>query len=472
MTLENIYRYPLNSIMFMISSFIAGLTFYGIGIVQEESSLISLTLASFLYMFLQVLVNDVFLYIFNHFKGNRYSFINQDSKLDYLAMLLSLPYGVSLYFLQSAIGFASTLFIGLPFIALTIILRLYNHSESLKEDLVRAGEIGHQLTSQLKVDEVLDLFIDKLSDLMQVDYAYILDVSTNENELVLIKRVENGKRMDNTLRSIQRNEGISGKVWHSGQAAFLNKKRSWGDAVKEYIPSDVESVLSVPIQRNQRTVAVLMVASKRKNAYKPHILPIVDLLCSHLAVAIQNARNYQTAIIKSEHCALTGLYNYRRFDELLHDKFDELMNGSVRQLSLILLDIDHFKNINDTYGHQSGNDILQDIARILSNVIGNEGVVARYGGEEFVILLDNISKNQTIELAEQIRRKIEDCVFKTLNDLSEVRQEIQVRITVSMGISTAPEDTDSALTLLRNADRALYVGAKRAGRNRVAQYMK
>ncbi|MDX1771864.1 MAG: GGDEF domain-containing protein, partial [Planococcaceae bacterium] len=226
------------------------------------------------------------------------------------------------------------------------------------------------------------------------------------------------------------------------------------------------------ISRNQKVEGILMIASRKKHAFELHQLQILNLLCSYFAVSLEKARFVQDAVSKSERCGLTKLYNYRYFDQELEKKMNDLLNGNLRQLSLMMMDIDHFKSINDTYGHQSGNDILYGLARLIEKEIGDKGIIARYGGEEFVVLLPNYSKQQSLKLAEDLRELIESTPFEIRTDLGEKRDLTKVQITTSIGVSTAPEDCDEAMALIRNADRALYIGAKRAGRNRVAEYIK
>ncbi|MDG5470970.1 sensor domain-containing diguanylate cyclase [Jeotgalibacillus sp. ET6] len=468
MTWNTSYRYALNSTMMLMISIIAGLTYYYYNFSVTEDSLWRITVGAGLYIVIHIVFNHFYLYFFSLIVKNGFPFFSRDTLFDYLATLLSMPYGLAFYFLLNEVGLAAVFYLGLPFLAVAIVLRLYNNSEQVNEDLGKAGKIGHQLAAQLEVNEVLDLFVKKLTELMPVDYAYILDVEEKEQKLKLLRRYENEKIEFNNLAPVLKGEGISGNVWVSEESVLYNKKIEWNEKVEGYMPRDTESILSVPIKRNNKTVAVLLVASKRKNAYRPHLVPIVDLLCSYFAVAIQNARNHQKTITRSERCALTGLYNYRYFDERLGLEFSQLDNGGLEELSLLLVDIDHFKKINDTYGHQSGNELLRALASTLYTLVGDKGVVARYGGEEFVVLLCDVSKEEALIIAENIRKTVEETVFQTSHELSDNREAIDVKMTVSIGVSTAPEDTDDAQNLMRNADRALYIGAKRAGRNRVA----
>jgi len=135
-----------------------------------------------------------------------------------------------------------------------------------------------------------------------------------------------------------------------------------------------------------------------------------------------------------------------------------------------MLDIDHFKSINDTYGHQSGNDLLKALARLLESFVPIDATLSRYGGEEFVIVLPSYGKSETIELAEKIRKDVESATFRIIPDLFKGREPVDVHMTVSIGIANVPIDARDAKELLRNADRALYIGGKQAGRNKVGVY--
>jgi len=217
---------------------------------------------------------------------------------------------------------------------------------------------------------------------------------------------------------------------------------------------------------------ILVLASRKKYAFETYQLQIISLLCSYFAVSLEKARFVQETVSQSERCGLTELYNYRYLEKQLEINMNDLLNGKLRQLSLLMMDIDHFKAINDTYGHQSGNDILFGLARLLERELEDCGILARYGGEEFVVILPNYSKENSLKLAEELREKIESTPFEIRTDLEDKPKLITVNITTSIGVSTAPEDCDEAMALIRNADRALYIGAKREGRNRVAEYVK
>ncbi|WHY84892.1 sensor domain-containing diguanylate cyclase [Neobacillus novalis] len=466
-----LFRLPLNLIMFFIVSFVSGIIYFLIG--GETGSSLShdrhALMLAVVYAVLSYLLNQIII-SFNLFfiYKRKESYFGKDFFVETITTLITLPIGIMLYILYKQVGILAIVFVGIPFVSLSIVFNLYYSSQKINAYLQKAAEIGHQLAERLNVNDVIHLFIQKLSEMLPVDYAYILEVSGDE--LKLIRRIESGTVMANDVKPLKKNEGISGMVWAKRKAFLFSAKMEWRGLVSGYIPSDVESILCVPIVSSKKVTGVLLLASKKKRAYEKFQHMIIDILCSHFAVAMENARHYEQTKRQSERCALTKLYNYRYFENMLTEEFEKMTGFERETLSLIILDIDHFKEVNDTYGHQSGNEILIELANRVSKLVGARGTVARYGGEEFVVLLPDTSKEEAYQMAEHIRQSVANWPFTLQQSLDQKQQ--QVRITASIGVATAPEDAEDALALIRHADRALYVGAKRAGRNRVAEYVK
>jgi diguanylate cyclase (GGDEF)-like protein len=154
--------------------------------------------------------------------------------------------------------------------------------------------------------------------------------------------------------------------------------------------------------------------------------------------------------------ALTGLLNKRMFNALLEDEAARTARYQ-RSMALLLLDIDHFKRANDTYGHVAGDEILKELGGLLLRQVRQQDRVCRYGGEEMAAILIEVGQEEAAALAERLRAAVEETTFKTTSG-----QEI--RITVSIGVAILPRDAAMPHGLVTAADAALYV-AKRAGRN-------
>ena len=171
-------------------------------------------------------------------------------------------------------------------------------------------------------------------------------------------------------------------------------------------------------------------------------------------LAAANARLAQLAVTDG----LTGLYNHRHFHERLALEVERSQRSGL-PLSLLMLDVDHFKQFNDTFGHPAGDEVLRQLARVLADTRRANDVVARYGGEEFAVILVDTAKFTAAKVAERVRERVYG------HDFSDAAPRVG-RLGVSIGVATFPDDGGDAEGLVRAADTALYA-AKRAGRNRV-----
>lgn len=390
---------------------------------------------------------------------------------EFYTSLLVFPFAIILYFLYLDIGMKAIFFVGTPLLGVSVILSLYYKSQRTNHYLQQASEIGHQLTENLQMNEVLDIYMEKVTNMFPIEVAYIIDVE--DDQLRVIRKYKDGKiQIDNPGEKRFTDKGISGYVYTRRESVLFLDRKQWNGIKHSQLPKSVESVIGIPVMRNQALVGIVILASNKKRAFDRAQLMIIDLLSTYLGVAVENAKNYQITKEHSEHCPLTGLYNYRYIEQKLDREFQLLQQNERNGLSLLLLDIDYFKTVNDTYGHHSGNEVLCQFSQRLLSFVGKQGTVARYGGEEFVILLPNLKKQASIEFAEEIRRKISEKPFEIEHSLqSNNINTSTISLTVSIGVSSALEDGVDPITLIRLADRAMYIGAKKAGRNKVAGYV-
>lgn len=161
---------------------------------------------------------------------------------------------------------------------------------------------------------------------------------------------------------------------------------------------------------------------------------------------------------------LTSLYNYRHFRERIKAEMESAVERE-EMLSLIIVDIDNFKHVNDDYGHLAGDGILRQIAMLMKTEVSNEGETFRYGGEEFAVIVPRAGKQEVYDLANNLCEKIAEHAF--INENSAPRREMS--ITASLGIAAYPQDCDNSDALIENADKALY-NAKGSGKNIVCLY--
>lgn len=230
---------------------------------------------------------------------------------------------------------------------------------------------------------------------------------------------------------------------------------------KDYQPMrpSTKAVLLVPMIAHGKIIGVLLAESPKQGFFTNKDEKMVSVVARSAAMAIDNAmlhRKMEELTITDE---LTGIYNYRYFTQKLKEEQRRAERYS-SPLSLIMLDVDWFKKFNDTYGHEVGNIVLKGITGVIKKCIRDVDILARYGGEEFVVLLPQTPKVEVSRIGERIRQQIEEASFGGGNDLPELK------VTVSIGVTSFPENAKPYDELLSTADKALYK-AKDAGKNLV-----
>ena len=222
------------------------------------------------------------------------------------------------------------------------------------------------------------------------------------------------------------------------------------------VPGSADAVLAQPLIVGARVTGIIEItlasADERLGADDMEVL---ETIAGHAATAIEAARLHQRTELLSVSDALTGLANRRRLDEELEMETERALRYA-RPLTLVMIDVDHFKSINDTFGHARGDAVLQELAAALREQMRTCDTVYRYGGEEFVVLARETDAEGGAVLAERLRETIEHRFARSGNS----------KVTISLGVSSVPEHAVSTAALVHSADTALYA-AKRGGRNRV-----
>jgi diguanylate cyclase (GGDEF)-like protein len=249
------------------------------------------------------------------------------------------------------------------------------------------------------------------------------------------------------------------RVYHRGEPEHLK-----ADQLASYRHDHIISILGtneialMPLKAKDKVNGLIIVDNvfTQKNI-TPDDIRIFTMLANQAGLAIENANLYELVKHKSHTDAITSLWNHGFFQNKLSEEIQKAREQSTL-LSLLIMDLDNFKALNDTFGHQNGDIVLKDVARILNESCRETDYPCRYGGEEFSIILPQINKEQAFGIAERIRQKIEQNVFTDFS-LYET-----VRVTVSIGIASFPHDADNKKDLIAQADRAMYK-AKFSGKN-------
>ncbi len=222
-----------------------------------------------------------------------------------------------------------------------------------------------------------------------------------------------------------------------------------------------KSLVVVPLRSAGKMVGALGTGDVTQRRFTPGEVALLQAIGNQLGAAIENAQLYAEIQRLSQTDPLTGLYNRRGLNERM--QVEILRAKRYRHpLSVVMIDIDHFKNYNDAHGHLEGDVILKQVAELLRIHVRETDVVARFGGEEFLILLTETAKAEALEVAEKIRAAV------SVRPFPHAWTQPEGKLTISLGVATSSADLSEAQELIEKADHALY-GAKNAGRNRVRE---
>ncbi|HYO48442.1 MAG TPA: diguanylate cyclase, partial [Chloroflexia bacterium] len=334
---------------------------------------------------------------------------------------------------------------------------LYAAAERQAREMALLDEVRTVLTREPNPQAVFRTVVETVASTF--GYAMVSLYLIAGDKLVLQHQVG----YDHVKDQVPLSKGIMGIVARTGKPKLVDRVE--GDPSYIDATEGMTSQVCVPIFDQDDVVGVLNVESTTQLKVSGADLSMMMALSEHINIAVERARLYTEVRELAVRDGLTGIYNRREMERLLKEEVAR-HNRYGGTISLILLDIDHFKSVNDTYGHPVGDLVLQWMAQLLRNHIRSVDRLARYGGEELAIILPETSAKNALHLAETLRRLVASQPF-TFQQTEE--QVAQIPITISLGVAGIPDNAYSEETLITAADVALYK-AKRQGRNRAVQF--
>jgi diguanylate cyclase (GGDEF)-like protein len=330
------------------------------------------------------------------------------------------------------------------------------------KELSAFHEIGKALTSTLNLNQVLQVIMEKISILFQPDSWSLLLVDEQTGELYF--EIAVGKVADSLKQvRLKPGEGIAGWVAKCGEPVVLPDAyadKRFAPRLDEMTNMQTQSLVCVPVKGREKVLGVIELVNCLEQFHVgEEKLFLLQALADYAAIAIQNARYVKLIqdLTISDDC--TKLYNTRH----LYFTLESEISRSTRykfEASLIFLDLDHFKQVNDTYGHLAGSKLLAEMGELIRNDLRVIDFAFRYGGDEFVLLLPQTSKQSALNVARRLHRLVASHVF-----LHE--EGVDVSLTASFGIATFPDDGQTKAELIRQADEAMYL-VKNTSRNAIA----
>lgn len=312
--------------------------------------------------------------------------------------------------------------------------------------------LGERLTSTLELDELQKKILQDAVEMVGAERGILFLYPESGEKVLYVASVYNLGNFDGNTY-----EWMIREVEKSRKPIIINDMQS-DEYRKHYsvmVRYGIKAVMAMPMFVRGNLFGIIYLDSRLvRQIFTDEYIEAMGFIANQAGAPIENARLYHKAITDG----LTGIYGRSYLDNLIVDKTSE----AHPQLAAIMIDVDHFKKFNDTYGHQFGDKVLKEIAGVMKYVAGDLGVPCRYGGEEFVILMNSNDEELVLNTAEKVRKNIEAKQLP-FNEGTDVQL---VSVTISLGVSIWDPATMERLDLIEHADKALYF-AKHNGRNQV-----
>lgn len=375
------------------------------------------------------------------------------ARRDLFVRTLSVPLGYMVAWLYTTEGLWGAAVLAVPVAAFARIFSLHSELVRANGELMILFDMARQVGTVLQLDRLFGMIADAARKVVSHDICslYLWNETAQELTRSLASPAQTAEAVP-----VRAGDGIVGAVITSREPELIaDVSRDPRSGARE----EHGSLLVVPLVVEDGLVGAIELRSSSTDPFVPDHLRMLTILSSQAAVAIANAILYNRTEQSSITDPLTGLFNYRHLHTRLTDELRRARacGGS---LAVVYLDLDRFKDCNDTYGHLAGDYVLAEFAAIVREHVRDEDVPIRYAGDEFVLILPGVTVNEGRNVAERIRAAVSQHVFVP-------GVGIRVRMTVSAGVVGFPGFASTESELIRQADRAMYA-SKRHGSNRVS----
>lgn len=313
------------------------------------------------------------------------------------------------------------------------------------------NKIGKTLTSTLEIREILQKIMETIGDYFRPTNWSLLLLDENTDELHFEVAVGKVSERIKDIR-IKKGEGIAGWVALHGEPLLVpdvHQDPRFLRAVDKASNFATESIIAVPMKIKDKVLGVIELINKEEfNPLSKRDMEVLTTVADYAAIALENSRNYQRIQELTITDDISGLYNSRYLHQIIKNEIDTYERYH-NPFSIIFFDLDLFKQVNDTYGHLVGSQMLHKVAKVISKIIRKVDLAVRYGGDEFVIVLPQANKKQAHAAAKRLRNAINAEVYFA-------EEGFNIRITASFGVATYGDDATSKDELLRAVDEAMY----------------
>ncbi len=323
--------------------------------------------------------------------------------------------------------------------------RLFHETRQKADEFASLFDIAQALMGSMDMEEIVSKILDSAQRLVRADEGFIFEKVEGSEEMRCIAASGSYQDQIKSMK-IRVGEGITGWVAKEGVGVNL-AEAELDPRVKQVngTPVEEESLISLPLKIKDEVIGAMTVYRLGHRPFSESEFRLITIFSSFAASALYNARLFQSVSEMAITDYLTGLYNYRYFFRRLEEELAFAQRHD-QKLTLVYLDLDHFKKFNDLFGHREGDKVLAKFSRVLKENVRISDVVFRYGGEEFVIILPSTDALEAEQIIQRLNSKIEEAF----------PPDLQVPISASIGYSVFPTDATDGETLLRIADTRMY----------------
>lgn len=317
-------------------------------------------------------------------------------------------------------------------------------------------EVGKAINSELDFRKLQNMILETVVKVIRAERGSLMLIDDAEKILTIGVAIGLSEEVARDTR-LEIGESIAGWVVKSRKPLFIadvSNDSTFINIKKRNVKSG--TLMCAPLIAKDKLLGALNVSRSEPGSFSPRDFELFNNLANQAAIAIDNARLYRYAVTDE----MTRLYNHRYFQQRLDEELQRA-DRYENHVALVILDVDHFKKFNDTYGHPEGDRVLKTVARIIEKNVREIDIPARYGGEEFVVICPEKNGEGSLTPAERIRAAIENYDFRIDGQ--------GVPITVSLGVACYPDQARSKSELIQKADFALYY-SKQNGRNQATLY--
>jgi diguanylate cyclase (GGDEF)-like protein len=311
--------------------------------------------------------------------------------------------------------------------------------------------VAKALTSSLDLDSILQTIMEKMAEYFRPDTWSLLMVDEDKNELYFAIAVGTAAEALKNVR-LKVGEGIAGWVAKHGDRLIVPDVMTdprFAKRIDEMTKWETRSIICVPVRSKLRVLGVIQLVNVHLEHFTDQEMYFLQSLCDYAAIAIENARAVERIqeLTITDDC--TGLYNARH----LYKTLEAEVYRSARfgyEFSVLFIDLDHFKQVNDTHGHLIGSKLLAEIGYLIKAQLRLIDYAFRYGGDEFVVLLPQTSKDSAITVARRLRDNLRASMFCK-------EEGLNLNIRASIGMATYPHDAKTPHDVIRQADEMMYL---------------